>query len=228
LRRAGASKEDGLQFPRSIIQVPGHDQFVIADMGAWVPFKGRLLLFDPALAPGHRTKVLLESVDYPFGLAIGLDGKVYASTAETIFRFDPLARDPKETVETIVQGLPARGITLPDGSKVAESVHPIKQFAFDKTGRLYVNIGAPTDACVTKAPITKPCAAGEGPAPLAAIMGLYATGWRRFSGAEARRSQPLARDIRQRAAQLDGACGPSSVSSGRICISPGRKCAGSA
>jgi len=164
-----ASKEDGLQFPRSIIQVPGHDQFVIADMGAWVPFKGRLLLFDPALAPGHRTKVLLESVDYPFGLAIGLDGKVYASTAETIFRFDPLAEAPKETVETIVQGLPARGIALPDGSKVAESVHPIKQFAFDKTGRLYVNIGAPTDACVTKAPITRPCAAGEGPAPLAAI-----------------------------------------------------------
>jgi len=56
-----ASKEDGLQFPRSIIQVPDHDQFIIADMGAWVPFKGRLLLFDPALAPGHRTKVLLES-----------------------------------------------------------------------------------------------------------------------------------------------------------------------
>ena len=134
-----ASREDGLQFPRSIIQVPGHDQFVIADMGAWLPFKGRLLLFDPALAPGHRTKVLLESVDYPFGLAIGLDRKVYASTAETIFRFDPLARDPKETVETIVQGLPARDIKLPDGSKVAESVHLIKQFVFDKTGRLYVN-----------------------------------------------------------------------------------------
>jgi glucose/arabinose dehydrogenase len=164
-----ASKEDGLQFPRSIIQIPGRDQFVVADMGAWVPFKGRLLLLDPALPAGGRTKVLLESVDYPFGLAVGSDGKIYASTAETIFRFDPLARNPKETVETIIRGLPARGIVLPDGSKIAESVHLIKQFAFDRTGRLYVNIGAATDACVSKAPITKVCSAGEGSAPLAAI-----------------------------------------------------------
>src|SRR5260370_11988914 len=44
-----ASREDGLQFPRSIVQIPGRDLFVIADIGAWSPNKGRFLLFDPAL-----------------------------------------------------------------------------------------------------------------------------------------------------------------------------------
>jgi glucose/arabinose dehydrogenase len=58
---------------------------------------------------------------------------------------------------------------LSDGTKVAESVHLMKQFVFDAAGRLYVNVGAPTDACVAKGTTAKACAAGEGPAPLAAI-----------------------------------------------------------
>ena len=164
-----ASRDDGLQFPRSIVQVPGRDLFVVADMGGWAPSKGRLLLFDPAPPAGRRIKVLLDKVDYPFGLVVGLDWKVYASTTETIFRFDPLAPNPKDSVETIVQGLPSRNITLSDGSKVAESVHLMKAFVFDKTGRLYVNVGAPTDACVAKGSGAKPCAAGEGASPLAAV-----------------------------------------------------------
>src|SRR5674476_204034 len=32
-----ASEEDGLIFPRSIVQIPGHRQFVVADMGSWNP-----------------------------------------------------------------------------------------------------------------------------------------------------------------------------------------------
>ena len=164
-----ASTEDGLQFPRSIIQIPGHDLFVVADMGGWVRSKGRLLLLDPSLPSGRRTKVLLDGIDYPFGLAIGADKKIYSSTTETIFRFEPLAAEPARTVETIVQGLPARNIRLPDGSTIGESVHLMKQFVFDATGRLYVNVGAPTDACVTKGTTAKGCAAGEGPAPMAAV-----------------------------------------------------------
>src|SRR5580704_9625863 len=30
-----ASEDDGLEFPRSIVQIPGHEQFVISDMGEW-------------------------------------------------------------------------------------------------------------------------------------------------------------------------------------------------
>lgn len=42
-----ASQDDGLVFPRSIVQIPGHDQFVVSDMGGWGPGRGRLLLLDP-------------------------------------------------------------------------------------------------------------------------------------------------------------------------------------
>lgn len=42
-----ASEEDGLIFPRSIVAIPGHRQFVVADMGGWDPGQGRLLLLDP-------------------------------------------------------------------------------------------------------------------------------------------------------------------------------------
>ncbi len=162
-----ASKDDGLVFPRSIVQVPGSRLFVVADMGGWSPGRGRLLLLDPEAPAGKRLTVLLAKLDFPHGLAVGIDRRVYASTDQKIFRFDPLAKQPQTTVETIIQGLPGRRVTLSDGSVVEESAHPLKLFVFDKTGRLYVNIGAPTDNCLGKTPGR--CPAGEGANPLAAI-----------------------------------------------------------
>jgi glucose/arabinose dehydrogenase len=159
-----ASEEDGLVFPRSIVQVPDTGLFVVADMGGWSPGRGRLLLLDPAAPRGNRLKVLISGLDFPHGLAVGIDRRIYASTDTSIFRFDPLAAQPKATVQTILKGLPGRRVTLSDGSTVAEATHPLKPFVFDKTGRMYVNIGAPTDSCTSK-----PCAAGEGPVPLASI-----------------------------------------------------------
>ena len=156
-------------------------------MGGWIRSKGRLLLLDPSLPPGRRTRVLLDRVDYPFGLVIGNDNRIYSSTSETIFRFDPLAGEPARTVETIVRGLPARDIRLPDGTRIGESAHMMKAFLFDAEGRLFVNVGAPTDACVAKGTTAKGCAAGEGPAPLAAIWAFTPPPGGVFPGAEARR-----------------------------------------
>jgi glucose/arabinose dehydrogenase len=165
-----ASEADGLEFPRSIVQIPGRDEFVVVDMGAWRPKGGRLLLLDPKLPPTQRVKVLISSLDYPFGLAVGIDGKIYASTAETVFRFDPLAGNPAETIETILRGLPGRTVTLSDGTKTDSNSHPLKQFVFDRTGRIFVNIGSPTDNCGKPgAPSSKICPAGEGQDPLASI-----------------------------------------------------------
>ncbi|MEK9281561.1 MULTISPECIES: PQQ-dependent sugar dehydrogenase [unclassified Bradyrhizobium] len=164
-----ASEDDRLKFPRSIIQVPGRDLFVIADMGGWGHTDGRLLLLDPHASEGKRLKELLTKLEYPFGLVLGPDKKLYASTAETIFRFDPLAEDPRSTVETIIHRLPGRRITLPDGTGLDESAHPLKQFVFDRNGRLFVNIGSHSDDCITPAPIRKPCAAAEGAEAMAAI-----------------------------------------------------------
>ena len=164
-----ASEEDRLKFPRSIVQLPGRDLFVVADMGGWGRTDGRLLLLDPRAPQGQRLKELLAGVEYPFGLAIGLDRKLYASTAETIFRLDPLAADPRGTVETIIRHMPGRRITLPDGTRLEESAHPLKQFVFDRDGRLFVNVGSHSDDCITPAPILKPCAAAEGASAMASI-----------------------------------------------------------
>jgi glucose/arabinose dehydrogenase len=162
-----ASEEDGLIFPRSILQIPGHRQFVITDMGGWHAGQGRLLLLDPDAAEGKRISELLIQLDFPFGLQAGPDGRIYASTSETIFRFDPLAEDPRSTIETIIRKLPGRRVVLSDGTTIDESVHPLKPFIFDRTGRIFVSIGAPTDNCLQ--PISTPCKAGEGASPLAAI-----------------------------------------------------------
>jgi glucose/arabinose dehydrogenase len=159
-----ASMDDGLVFPRSIVQVPDRSLFVVSDMGGWSPGRGRLLLLDPAAPAGARVKVLIGGLDFAHGLAVGIDRRIYASTDTKIFRFDPLAPNPGSTIETILQGLPGRRVTLSDGSVVEDAIHPLKPFVFDKTGRIYVDIGAPTDSCTSK-----PCAAGEGPAPMAAI-----------------------------------------------------------
>lgn len=164
-----ASEEDHLRFPRSIVQIPGRELFVVADMIGWGHMDGKLLLLDPRAAAGSRFKELLTGLEYPFGLAIGPDKKLYASTAETIFRFDPLADNPRSTVETIIRHLPGVRITLPDGTKLQESAHPMKQFIFDRNGRLFVNVGSHSDDCITPAPITKPCAAAEGASALASI-----------------------------------------------------------
>jgi glucose/arabinose dehydrogenase len=163
------SEEDGLRFPRSVVQIPGHEQFVISDMGGWNRTDGRLLLLDPHAAEGRRVKEVVTGLEYPFGLAIGPDKKVYASTHETIFRFDPLAANPRSTIEMIIQRLPGRRITLPDGTKINESSHSLKHFIFDRTGRIFVNVGSHSDDCITKPPIMTPCAAGEGSSPLASI-----------------------------------------------------------
>ncbi len=164
-----ASEEDGLKFPRAIVQLPGRELFVVADMAGWGHTDGRLLLLDPRAPVGQRFRNLLTGIEYPFGLAIGPDGKLYASTAETIFRFDPLADNPRGTVETIIRHMPGRRIALPDGTRIEESAHPLKPFVFDRTGRLFVNVGSHSDDCITRAPITKPCAAAEGASAMAAI-----------------------------------------------------------
>ena len=164
-----AAKDDGLIFPRTIVQVPDTRFFVVADMGGWDPKKGRLLLLDPAAPERTRIKVLLRGLDVPHGLAVGIDRRIYAGVVDRIFRFDPLAADPAATVETIVQGLPGFKPKLADGTTLPRNLHPLKHFVFDRTGRLFVNIGAPSDACATSKSETKPCAAGEGASPLAAV-----------------------------------------------------------
>ena len=106
LRRARRQRGRWPDFPRTIVQVPDTRFFVVADMGGWDPKKGRVLLLDPDAPEGKRTKVLLRGLDSPHGLAVGIDKRIYVGAVDKIFRFDPLAADPAQSVETILQGLP--------------------------------------------------------------------------------------------------------------------------
>ena len=224
-----ASKDDGLIFPRTIVQVPDTRYFVVADMGGWSAKQGRLLLLDPQAGEGKRIKVLMTKLDVPHGLAVGIDHRIYASTADTVFRFDPLAPQPETTVEVILQGLPGLQPTLSDGSKLERnSLHPLKHFIFDKTGRIYVNVGAPTDNCGAQAAEFESLrgwrrrdAAGVG-------VGIHAAGKRHFSGPEARRCKSAARSFCARPAQFDGARGASAISGCGLCLHAGRERARSA
>src|SRR5436190_239551 len=71
--------DDVLKFPRSIVQIPGSEKFVVADMGAWGSANGRLLVLDPHAGDGKRISEALSGIEYPFGLAVGPDHKIYAS-----------------------------------------------------------------------------------------------------------------------------------------------------
>src|SRR6185503_7812432 len=156
-----ASKEDELVFPRNIVQVPDTLFFVVADVGGWDAGRGRMLLLDLDATPGKRVRVLLGKLDLPHGLGVGPDRRIYVGTADKIFRFAPLAAQPAATVETILQDLPGRKPKLSDGTVLTRNAHPLKHFIFDRSGRLFVNIGAPSDKCATGNAETGPCAAGE-------------------------------------------------------------------
>jgi glucose/arabinose dehydrogenase len=71
------------------------------------------------------------------GIAIH-QGFLYASSDEAIYRY-PLpegdALVPESGPETVVEGFPA------------QRSHASKAFAFDDSGNLYVNVGAPSNAC---------------------------------------------------------------------------------
>jgi len=68
-------------FPRSILQISSSNLFVVTDMGAgWSPGRGRLLLLDPSGSEAKRIRQLPTKLDLPHGLALGIDGRIYART----------------------------------------------------------------------------------------------------------------------------------------------------
>ncbi len=166
-----ASSQDGLKFPRSIVQIPNSKLYVVADMGGWGENLGRVLLLDPQASEGKRIRVLLKTLDAPHGLQVGPDGKVYVGEIDRVFRFDPLHAQPETTVETILQNLPGREPVTSAGTKLEKNAHPLKYFVFDSSGRLFLNVGAPTDNCISSPSKseTTSCAPGEGPQAMASV-----------------------------------------------------------
>lgn len=73
------------------------------------------------------------------GTGIGLrNGHLYFGGDTAIWRYEkgPDEFIPSDTPQTIVDGFPEQG------------QHAVKPFAFDNSGHLYVNVGAPSNACM--------------------------------------------------------------------------------
>lgn len=150
-----ADARDGLQMPRRLLEVaPG--RFWITDMGNWEPRRGRLLELDTRGQPGDegRIRVLARGLDRPHGLARGPDGQVYVGEAGTVWR-TPVGAVVREE---LLRDLPADG------------AHPLKELAFGRQGRLYINMGSASDACRnSRQQQPLPCPEAEGPRPRAAV-----------------------------------------------------------
>lgn len=73
------------------------------------------------------------------GTGMGLhDGFLYASSSTAVYRFKMIADSllPETDAELVVGGFPE------------QSQHETKSFTFDGNGNMYVNIGAPSNACM--------------------------------------------------------------------------------
>lgn len=130
-----------LRIPRKIVQVPGQELFVISDVGDWRGGNlGKLFLLDNR-GPSPSLRELLGGLNFPHALAVGPDGKIYASDQKSLVRLDPSAF-PEARVEIVIANLPHEEASL----------HPLRHFIFGQSPLdrwdIYVNLGATGDTCL--------------------------------------------------------------------------------
>lgn len=138
----GLVSSQQMRMPRLIVAVPGSEDFLVTDMGGWTPKIGKLWWMKKK---GARFEIvaLMDKLDLVHGLAFNeRDRYFYVGENSRIFRF-------RFNADTgAVSGLQTVVANLAD---VAKHMHPLTHFTFSPlTGDLYLNSGAPTDACFQK------------------------------------------------------------------------------
>src|SRR4051812_10245615 len=133
--------------PRVLLPLKGSNDFLLTDMGKWNSAGGKV--FRISAEPGKPTMVtpLLTDLYMPHGMAYGPGGKVYVNEQGRIFRFDPMAADPKATIETVIPNAP--------DTRVRFNFHPLSMFIFDGNNDMLVSVGAPSDQCLVGPPASK-------------------------------------------------------------------------
>lgn len=129
---------DGPRMPRGLLELPGGD-WLVTDLGSWDPGHGAVWRMSPRNG-GARWTRLIDGLSMPHTIAQGPDGRIYVAEMSRIFAFDP-AR-PEATTDAVAG--------LPD-NRLHENRHPLSSFVFDSDGALLVNVGAPSDRCLTVA-----------------------------------------------------------------------------
>lgn len=137
----------GLKKPRTAA-VLSDNQIAIADMGSWEPYDGKIVSItfekngESVLKEILNSKSFLnpkdprrEIINRPHQITRHTDGFFYVGSSTALLRFNPLASNPVDSIEVLISNLPAEGL------------HPLKSFAFDDVGSIYINVGAATNVC---------------------------------------------------------------------------------
>lgn len=135
---------EGMLFPRTAIE-KDNNEIIVVDMGGWTQTNGRLYSLKYINGQYQRSLLLKASemknsakkvaMDRPHLILRGPDGLFYIGSASAISRFDPRAPDIEKSLEIVIANIPAQGL------------HPLKAFAFDEKGNLYINVGSATNVC---------------------------------------------------------------------------------
>ena len=136
-QRAG---DDGPRMPRDLLELDDGD-WLVTDLGSWDAGQGALWRMSPQRDGSVRWIRLMRGLSMPHTLARGPDGRIYLAEMSRILALDPGRLSPDMTGRAVVEGLP--------DNRLHENRHPLSAFIFDGDGSLLVNVGAPTDRCLT-------------------------------------------------------------------------------
>lgn len=131
---------DGPRMPRDLLELDDGD-WLVTDLGSWDAGQGALWRMSPQQDGSVRWTRLMRGLSLPHTLARGPDGRIYLAEMSRILALDPARLSPDMTGTAVVEGLP--------DNRLHENRHPLSAFVFDADGGLLVNVGAPTDRCLT-------------------------------------------------------------------------------
>lgn len=145
-----------MRLPRTMLQLPGANDWLISDLGGWNVTAGGIFRLTAKPGEPATVKRILVGQEMPHTLALGPDGRVYVGEMGRIFSFDPAAADAKGSVIDVITNLPS--------NRLYENRHPLSAFVFAADGALIVNVGARSDQCLTDEgkPRGVTCVEGEG------------------------------------------------------------------
>lgn len=150
--RADATRP--MRFPRELLQLDDNT-WLVTDLGGWGTKRGAVWKLETKRGEPTKVSRVLAGLNLPHAIKRGADGKIYVGEMSRIFRFDPRAKDPQKTIETVIANLP--------DNRLHANRHPLSAFVFAPDGALLVNVGAPSDQCLDAhgKPLGKTCPESE-------------------------------------------------------------------
>ncbi len=140
---------EGPRMPRGLLELPDGD-WLVTDLGSWDAGRGALWRMSVGPDGAVRWSRLIHGLSMPHTIARGPDGRIYLAEMSRILAVDPAH---PEAATVVVAGLP--------DNRLHENRHPLSSFIFDADGALLVNVGAPSDRCLTPAGVPRRDARGQ-------------------------------------------------------------------